>query len=155
MKFIQINPVCIFWFLFKFSPSVPCFNHLSQYSKKRVQQKMLILIVYSYKKSLLKLCLCSCWVLGTLQDSGNKEMKDVVPAAECGTGDWQVKSQKAVCTERGHTTWQQSGILEKPGVLTWRHEWEIEDPCWNLGNAFELSFVWQIHVYLSKNGREV
>lgn len=31
--------------------------------------------------------------------------------------------------------------MEKPGVLARGPEWETQDPCWRLGNAFESSVM--------------
>lgn len=51
--------------------------------------------------------LCSCSVRGSLPESRDVEIGDVVPAAECGGGHLQVDSQNTVCTEGGLITWRQ------------------------------------------------
>lgn len=63
-------------------------------------------------------------MLGILPESRDKEMRDLVPAAECGWGDPHVNSQKTVCAEGGCATWQEAGVLEQPAVLAWKPRWE-------------------------------
>ena len=75
---------------------------------------MLILMFIQTKKMLLLVLLRA----RHSDESGDKEMRDLVPAAECGRGDTHVNSQKTMCTEGGSATWQEA-VLEQPAALAW------------------------------------
>lgn len=78
---------------------------------------------------------------GSLPESGDEEIKDVAPAAECGgggDGGLTVGGQSEYSVpRRGTRNLEAACIREKPWVLARGPERETPAPHWSLGNACE------------------
>lgn len=60
---------------------------------------------------------------GILPESGDKEMRDLVPAAEDGQGDPQLMVRK-LCAQQEDVSLAEAGGLDQPAGLAWKPQWE-------------------------------
>lgn len=78
------------------------------------------------------------------QNAGTQCVRNNETSRWCSKGNWNTKAKWCICTQKWHTVWQDSRILNIPSLPLWYSKHQTQNLLW-IWNTYQL-LVWNVGV---------